>query len=335
MTPGGHAAPADVVARLDSLAVRRVLPCAAGSMVWREWGAGPPLLLLHGASGAWTHWIRNILPLAARFRVLAPDMPGYGDSDAPPEPHTAEALAGLVASALQRLVPPPHALDIGGFSFGGIVGSLVAESLGGRVRALVLLGTGGLGLPPSPTRPLVRIRPDASPDEARRAHRDNLGTLMIHDPERIDDLAVHLQMEHLRRARFRSGAIPASDVVRRALPRIRARVAGIWAERDAFVGGDVEAPRRILASVRPELDFRVIAGAGHWVTYEAADRVTAALLDVLTAPPSGAGSPATRRADRRRREPRGDAETGVDPVSRPPAPPAPRGREGARDREGR
>ncbi len=69
-------------------------------MVWRSWGAGPPLVLLHGASGSWTHWIRNVLPLAARFRVLAPDMPGFGDSDAPPEPHTADGLADLVVAGL-------------------------------------------------------------------------------------------------------------------------------------------------------------------------------------------------------------------------------------------
>ena len=79
--------------RLDAEAQRTESPCGDGSMVWRSWGEGPPLVLLHGASGSWTHWIRNVLPLARHHRVLAPDMPGYGESDAPPEPHTAESLA--------------------------------------------------------------------------------------------------------------------------------------------------------------------------------------------------------------------------------------------------
>jgi pimeloyl-ACP methyl ester carboxylesterase len=295
MTAGEPAAPADVVSHVEALGNRRVVPCAAGSMVWRAWGAGRPLLLLHGASGAWTHWIRNILPLAARCRVLCPDMPGFGDSDAPGEPHTAEALSDLVAAGLDAVVPPPAPLDIAGFSFGGIVGGLLARRLGPRARTLVLLGTGGLGLSPAPTRPLVRIRSDASPDEVREAHRQNLGILMIANPERIDDLAIHLQAENLRRARFKSGSIPASDVLLRALPGIRARVAGIWAERDAFVGGDVEAPRGILASLRPGLEVRVVAGAGHWVTYEAADHVNAALLELLGADAAHAGGSATGR----------------------------------------
>src|SRR3989304_255357 len=95
------------VSKVESLGTRAVTPCAAGSMVWRIWGEGPPLVLLHGASGSWTHWIRNVLPLAARFRVLVPDMPGFGDSDAPLDPHTAPGLADLVASGLDVLLPPP------------------------------------------------------------------------------------------------------------------------------------------------------------------------------------------------------------------------------------
>ena len=92
--------PAVFVARIESGATRATTPCGGGSMVWRIWGEGRPLLLLHGASGSWTHWIRNIRPLAARFRVLVPDMPGFGDSDTPPEPHTADRLADLVASGV-------------------------------------------------------------------------------------------------------------------------------------------------------------------------------------------------------------------------------------------
>jgi pimeloyl-ACP methyl ester carboxylesterase len=107
------------------------------------------------ASGAWTHWIRNISPLARRFRLLVPDMPGFGDSDTPPEPHTADALAVLVASGLDQVAPGAE-LDVAGFSFGGIIAGLVAARLGHRVRALALIGAGGIGLPLARTlRPLL------------------------------------------------------------------------------------------------------------------------------------------------------------------------------------
>jgi pimeloyl-ACP methyl ester carboxylesterase len=271
----------DVVSRIESRATRAVTRAGGGAMVWRSWGAGPPLVLLHGASGSWTHWIRNVLPLAARFRVLAPDMPGFGDSDAAPEPQTADDLADRVAAGLDVMLPRPAELDLAGFSFGGIIGGLVAARLGPRIRTLVLLGAGGLGLGAPPPRPLLRTESTMSPEEIRHVHRENLRSLMLGSPESADDLAVALQMENLRRARFKSGTLPQSDVLRRALPAIRARIAGIWGERDAFTGARLEECRRVLASVQGDLDLRVIEGAGHWVTYEAADRVNAALLELL------------------------------------------------------
>ena len=250
-------------------------------MVWRIWGEGPPLVLLHGASGSWTHWIRNVLPLAAWFRVLVPDMPGYGDSDAPPEPHTADGLADLVASGVNALLPPPTSLDLAGFSLGGIIAGLVAARLGRRLRTLVLLGTGGLALGGAPTRPLVRIRSAMRPDEVRHVYRENLKTLMIASNDKVDDLAVFLQMESVRRARFKSEGIPESDSLLKALPAIRARVTSIWGSRDAFMGSHLEDCRRILASGQRGPDFRVIEGAGHWTPYEAADQVNAILIDML------------------------------------------------------
>jgi pimeloyl-ACP methyl ester carboxylesterase len=276
--------PAALMARIDALATRRRTPCGTGSMVWREWGKGRPFVLLHGASGSWTHWIRNVLPLAAHLRVLAPDMPGFGDSDMPPEPHTADMLAEVIAAGLEIVIPPPEPFDMAGFSFGSIIAGLVAARMGGRLARLVLLGAGGLGLGAVPMPRLAQIEPSMSQADLERVHRHNLGALMIADPRNADDLAVHLQMENIRRARFKSGTIPISDFLLKALPAIRARLGGIWAERDAFMGPRAEhipEGRRILASVEPDLDFRVIAGAGHWSIYEAADAVNAALLDML------------------------------------------------------
>ena len=273
--------PALLVKQSESSANREVTPCGSGSMVWRIWGQGPPLVLLHGAFGSWTHWIRNIQPLARHFRVLVPDLPGFGDSDMPPEPHTGEALADVVWAGLDVLVSPSEKIDIAGFSFGGIIGGLVAARLGWRVRTIVLLGPGGFGFSRAETPPLRRIDSTMDADEIRSAHRENLRLLMIAKPEAIDDLAVYLQTQNVRRARFRSGSIPSSDVLLQALPAIRARICGIWGAEDAFAASRIEDRRQLLAAVQHDLDFRVIDGAGHWVTYEAPDEVNAALLEML------------------------------------------------------
>ena len=273
------------VSKIESLATRKLTPCGTGSMVWRSWGDARRLVLLHGASGSWTHWIRNIAPLATRFRVLVPDLPGFGDSDLPSEPHTADMLADLVASGLDIVVPPSMEFDLAGFSFGGIIAGLVAARMGRRVRTLVLLGPGGMGLAGAPRPPLLKILPSMVPAEIERIHRGNLHTLMIADPLKIDELAIFLHIENLRRVRFKSGTIPDSDVLLRALPAIRARITGIYGGCDAIAGSRLDDYRRVLASVQRDLDFRVIAGAGHWVIYEAAAEVNALLQDMLRANP--------------------------------------------------
>ncbi len=269
-----------MIDEIEARVTRTVTAVASGAMVWRAWGAGPPLVLLHGASGSWTHWIRNVLPLAAHHRVLAPDMPGYGESDAPPEPHTADRLAELVAAGIDRMLSPPAAFDLAGFSFGAIIGGLVAARLGARLRTLVLLGPGGLGLEPASPRPLLRLEPGMTPEAIRQVHRENLRTLMLARPESADELAVTLQIDNVRRARFKSGTIPVSDVLLRALPAVRAHLAGIWGGRDAFTSHHLDESRRVLAAADPRFEMRVIDGAGHWVNYEAAEEVNALLAEM-------------------------------------------------------
>ena len=69
----------DFVHGIAAEAERIDTPCGDGTMAWRCWGSGPPLVLLHGGYGSWMHWIRNVLPLSRQFTVIAPDMPGLGE----------------------------------------------------------------------------------------------------------------------------------------------------------------------------------------------------------------------------------------------------------------
>jgi pimeloyl-ACP methyl ester carboxylesterase len=279
----GRETAAVLVARVDALATRATTPCGSGAMVWRTWNPEAPdrpLVLLHGAAGSWTHWLLNIPALAERRRVLAADLPGFGDSAMPPEPYTADSLADIVAEGVTRVVP--GRLDLAGFSFGAIIAGMVAARLGPRVRRLALVAPNGMALPRAALRPLARtVGTDPSRDELRRVHRENLGIMMLADPARVDDVAVDLQIDNVQRARVRSGAIPDSDVLLHALPRVSARMGGIWGERDALAAPYIELRRTTLARFQPDVDFRVVPGAGHWVLYEAPDAANAAMLEML------------------------------------------------------
>src|SRR5215471_21457722 len=115
-------------------------------MVWRIWGCGPPLVLFHGGYGSWTHWIRNVLPLARRFTVIAPDLPGLGESATPPEPWTAMGLAAIIVDGLDIVLPKATQPRLAGFSFGGVIGSNVAAQLGDRLHGFIVVGSNGMGL---------------------------------------------------------------------------------------------------------------------------------------------------------------------------------------------
>lgn len=248
-------------------------------MVWRRWGSGPPLVLLHGGYGSWMHWIRNILPLSRAFTVIAPDLPGLGCSATPPEPHTAERLARILIEGLDIVLPQGERLHLAGFSFGGVLGGHVAAELGPRLRGFTIVGSNGLGLPRQPTE-LERQKPGATVDELLAIARYNLGVLMIANKDKIDDLAVYIQYLNAPRGRVRSRRFSRTDTLLRALPRVTAPLSGIWGGRDAGAYPYLDQRQRVLNDIQPGLRFEIIPGAGHWVAYEAADRFTPLLAEI-------------------------------------------------------
>jgi len=112
--------------------------------------------------------------------------------------------------------------------------------------------------------------------------RHNLGAMMIADPDKVDDLAVDTQIENVGRARLRAGPIPSSDSLLLALAHVRARLYGVWGERDPFAFPCLAERAETLRCFQRDIDFRVIGGAGHWTPYEAADAVNAALLEFVS-----------------------------------------------------
>jgi pimeloyl-ACP methyl ester carboxylesterase len=269
---------ANVVADFERRARRFETPCGDGVLVWRAWGSGPPVLLAHGSHGAWSHWIRNIDVLAADRTVWAPDLPGYGES-ALAEREDQDAIADALARGLRQLIGRELPLDVVGFSFGGVACAYLAANHPDLVRRLIIVGSGGLDTPVGQIE-MQRLR--GLEGEARRdVLRANLLALMLHHPESVDELALHLQVINGRRARLDPSPLVLPDKLLQALPRIACQIDAIWGEHDRPhpVAAGQEA---VLRRFQPELEFRVIADAGHWAMYErpaAFDRTLLKLLD--------------------------------------------------------
>ncbi|XP_010556730.1 PREDICTED: bifunctional epoxide hydrolase 2 [Tarenaya hassleriana] len=101
-------------------------------------GSGPPILFLHGFPDLWYSWRHQLLSLSALgYRAIAPDLRGYGDSDAPPslESYTVLHLVGDLVGLLDSL-----GLDrvfLVGHDWGAIVAWWLCLIRPDRVNALV------------------------------------------------------------------------------------------------------------------------------------------------------------------------------------------------------
>ncbi len=104
----------------------------------RASGEGPAVLLLHCSAGSGAQWRRLAGRLRGAFRVLAPDLSGYGASP-PRDPVESITLTwhALLAARLVDACPGP--LHLVGHSFGGAVALRLALMLGPRLRSLTLV----------------------------------------------------------------------------------------------------------------------------------------------------------------------------------------------------
>lgn len=116
-----------------------VLTLPSGATVgYDDAGTGPPLVLLHAFPLDRAMWRAQLADLSDVARVIAPDLPGFGESS-PASPFTVEWAADTVAALVTALGLPKVALC--GLSMGGYVALSFARNYAGKLSALVLADT--------------------------------------------------------------------------------------------------------------------------------------------------------------------------------------------------
>jgi 2-hydroxy-6-oxonona-2,4-dienedioate hydrolase len=277
--------PAEFIAALEGDSTRCTTPLKTsvgdGHIVWRRWGQGRPLVLLHGGTGSWMHWIRNVEALSRDMMVVVPDLPGSGDSASPQPPFSAESIAAMLLQGLDQIIGSQTHFGIAGFSMGGLVAGYLAQQGGSRVDALVLVGSTGVGGTRAQMEPLKSWRRLPTEEERRAIHRVNLGILMIHDQQKIDALAVEVQSRNAAVSRIRGKHVSHTGTLANCLPGFTGRLAGIWGEHDATAAPYLAERRERLQSFQPGAPFDIVPGAGHWVQYEAYETVNRRMREFL------------------------------------------------------
>jgi len=136
--PRGRSAWLDV----DWTAHQRWLTVADRQVNLVDLGSGPPVVFVHGLSGSWQNWLENLPALARDHRVVALDLPGFGESELPAERISMAGYAAVVDGVLEAL--GIARADVVGNSMGGLVALELALRHPGPVRRLVLVSPAGI-----------------------------------------------------------------------------------------------------------------------------------------------------------------------------------------------
>jgi pimeloyl-ACP methyl ester carboxylesterase len=203
----------------------------------RYYEAGEPhhrsLLLLHGGFGdAWLHWSEVIAELEEDYHLIAPDLPGYGQS-APLADLTVDKLLAWTLDLMDAL-----GLDqagIVGQSFGGLVGRLLAAQVPNRVPVLVLVNGGVIPSVPGIARFIART-PGLGRFMFRRIARSTSSRSglagVFEDGELLTDEFVQRVGANLNGLAALMQALAASPIPEKRTPRIPVLL--LWGEEDSI-----------------------------------------------------------------------------------------------------
>lgn len=246
-------------------------------------GAGPAVVFIHGsgpgASGA-SNFRQNIPAFtAAGFRVLAPDLIGYGDSSKPTGiDYTLDLFTHTLRDALAALgIDRAHVV---GNSLGGGIAIQLALENPGLVDRLVLMSPGCIeerevyfAMPG-----IARMVGDFTSPDFTLADQRRLVENLVFDPAVITD---ELVAERYRVARTQ----PKDVLARMRTPNLAPRlgeltmpILGFWGEEDQFL--PVSGANRFTKAC-PDCRFTIFSRVGHWVQVERTDAFNRATLDFL------------------------------------------------------
>ncbi len=290
------------VRRHEDLKLEDTLP--SGRIAWLnglrihylDQGSGPPLVFLHGL-GASNYSFRHNLPeLARTFRVIVPDLPGYGLSsrDVPDLSMTAQTL--YLAAFLDQL--GIERATLAGHSMGGSIAQRFAVMFPHRVDGLILIA--------STTDEFMRRGAIASSLLApfipvfiatvmlNPVLRERWVRQMVHDPAYLttEIRANYAAPGHIigHVAAYQRLMLDRARDEPIDLASIRAKALIVWGESDRVVSID---HGRLLDRAIPDSRMAVVPQAGHWVPEEQPGAVNALIAGFLTPP-----APAVRRRRR-------------------------------------
>jgi 2-hydroxymuconate-semialdehyde hydrolase/2-hydroxy-6-oxo-octa-2,4-dienoate hydrolase len=250
-----------------------------------EVGSGEPVLMLHGSGpgvSALANWQHTIPTLAQRFRVLAPDLVGFGATERPDDvvyslrTWTDHVWAFLDAHGIEKTA-------VVGNSLGGRIALQMATDSPERITKMVLMGVPGAGMTPSAGLAALRAY-----EPSHDAMRDLLRNYFTVNPAMITDELVAIRYEasiadgayEAYRAMFFDPRHAGSElgITESEVRAITTPTLLVHGREDKVVPVQVSVT---MLGLLPNADLHVFSACGHWTQIERAGEFAALVSDYL------------------------------------------------------
>lgn len=237
-------------------------------MYYEEYGAGEPLILLHGFGGCTQNWHPFTVGLSERYRLIVIDMRGHGHSTNPENRFTHREAADDVFLLLEKLAIGNFSAM--GISSGGMTLLHMATSQPGRINSMVLISATSYF--PDQARAIMRSASFGKmPQQVQEMYRE----CAKRGDEQIRQLIAQFNAFH--------NNYDDMNFTAQSLSTITARTLVVHGDRDPFF--PVEIPVSICHSI-PDASLWIIPGGDHVPIYDSSVPFTSTALRFLDGPES-------------------------------------------------
>lgn len=250
-----------------------------------EAGRGPLIVLVHGYTGSKENWLPVMRRLARGHRVLAVDLPGWGDNVPAPGADYGPLAQAARLDAFLQAQGEPVALLVGHSMGGMIAGLLLSDAHAAPVERVVFMSSAGVRFSENDfaRRVAAGDNPFAVYDAA--AFLAFLDGYVFADAPYVPLPVARVMVERraakrgFERAVFAQMSLgPQAFLLQQRLPRIRQPAGLLWCDRDAII--DVSAAATFAAGL-PTSQTRILEGCGHMPMMERPGPVADYLLGRL------------------------------------------------------
>lgn len=264
---------------LSKTASSKTIQVGSLRLHYHEAGQGPVLLFIHGSGpGAtgWSNFQRNLEHFAQRYRVIAVDLPNFGQSTKLSVPiervfsYYAETMIDFLAAlGIEKA-------DVIGNSLGGAIAIKMALDRPELVERMVLMGAGG-GVPiftPGPSEGIKHLIDYYEAPGPTREKLRNFLDVMVYDSSELTDALIEERFasstdpEIAANPLFSRGRMPGSEPLFIRLGELRQKTLLIWGRDDRTVTMDNAF---IMLKLIPDVRLHVFGRCGHWAQWEKAD----------------------------------------------------------------